>query len=77
MSEDIITSAAQHITRGDYMGAMSIFEEHVSSSPDDPAGYHGWAEADLLEIQENGNLDDYHYKEIVADLFLNKKATLK
>ncbi|MBH33202.1 MAG: hypothetical protein CMB75_02230 [Euryarchaeota archaeon] len=58
MSEDVVTSAAQHITRGDYMSAMSIFEEHVSSSPDDPAGYHGWAEAALFEIQENGNLDD-------------------
>ena len=31
--EDIITIAAQHITRGDYMTAMSIFEEHISSFP--------------------------------------------
>ena len=35
--EDIVTIAAQHITRGDFMTAMSIFEEHVSSYPDDPA----------------------------------------
>ena len=56
--EDIITIAAQHITRGDYMTAMSIFEEHVNSSPDDPAGYHGWAEAAMFEIQENGNFDE-------------------
>ena len=56
--EDIVTIAAQHITRGDYMTAMSIFEEHVSSYPDDPAGYHGWAEAAMFEIQENGNFDE-------------------
>lgn len=58
MAEDIVTVAAQQITQGDYMGAMATFEEHITKSPDDPAGYHGWAEAALFEIQENGNLDD-------------------
>ena len=58
MAEDIVTVAAQQITQGDYMGAMATFEEHITSSPDDPSGYHGWAEAALFEIQENGNLDD-------------------
>ena len=58
MAEDIVTVAAQQITQGDYMGAMATFEEHITNSPDDPAGYHGWAEAALFEIQENGNLDD-------------------
>ena len=59
MAEDIVTVAAQQITQGDYMGAMATFEEHITKSPDDPSkGYHGWAEAALFEIQENGNLDD-------------------
>ena len=58
MAEDIVTVAAQQITQGDYMAAMATFEEHITNSPDDPAGYHGWAEAALFEIQENGNLDD-------------------
>ena len=43
--EDVITIAAQHITKGDFMGAMEIFENHVNENPKDPAGYHGWAEA--------------------------------
>ena len=47
MAEDIVTVAAQQITQGDYMGAMATFEEHITSSPDDPSGYHGWAEAAL------------------------------
>ena len=51
MAEDIVTVAAQQITHGDYMGAMATFEEHITNSPDDPAGYHGWAEAALFEIQ--------------------------
>ncbi|MGB0791108.1 MAG: hypothetical protein ACPGQG_01110 [Candidatus Thalassarchaeaceae archaeon] len=58
MTDDIVTTAAQQITQGDYMGAMSTFEAHISDNPDDPSGYHGWAEAALFEIQENGNLDD-------------------
>ncbi len=57
-SEDIITDAAQHITAGDYASAMSIFDDFIKQNPDDPAGYHGWAEAALFDIQENGNLDD-------------------
>ena len=56
--EDIITMAAQHITKGDFMGAMEIFENHVNENPKDPAGYHGWAEAAMFEIQENGNFDE-------------------
>ena len=36
--EDIITIAAQHITKGDFMGAMEIFENHVNDNPKDPAG---------------------------------------
>lgn len=58
MTDDIVTTAAQQITQGDYMGAMSTFEAHISENPDDPSGYHGWAEAALFEIQENGNLDE-------------------
>lgn len=58
MTDDIVTTAAQQITQGDYMGAMSTFEAHISDNPDDPSGYHGWAEAALFEIQENGNLDE-------------------
>ena len=56
--EDIITEAAQLITTGDFIAAMAVFERHIESSPDDPAGYHGWAEAALFEIQENGNLNE-------------------
>ena len=52
MAEDIVTVAAQQITQGDYMGAMATFEEHITGSPDDPSGYHGWAEAALFEIQK-------------------------
>jgi len=55
---DMVTEAAQKITQGDFMGAMEIFEGHVASNSDDPAGYHGWAEAALFEVQENGNMDD-------------------
>ena len=40
------------------MGAMEIFEAHINSNRDDPAGYHGWAESALFEIQENGNFDE-------------------
>ena len=40
------------------MSAMQIFESHVDANPDDPAGYHGWAESALFEIQQNGNIDD-------------------
>ena len=59
MSEiDPITQAAQSIMQQDYMGAMAIFEDYVKANPDDPAGYHGWAESALFEIQENGNFDD-------------------
>tara|TARA_B110000014_G_scaffold123589_1_gene84968 strand:- start:199 stop:744 length:546 start_codon:yes stop_codon:yes gene_type:complete len=56
--EDLVTRAAQHITQGDFMGAMALFESHVDTNPDDPLGYHGWAEAALFEIQQNGNIDD-------------------
>ena len=56
--EDTVTRAAQHITQGDFMGAMSLFESHVEANPDDPTGYHGWAESALFEIQQNGNIDD-------------------
>ena len=56
--EDVITIAAQHITKGDFMGAMEIFETHVTNNPKDPAGYHGWAESAMFEIQENGNFDE-------------------
>jgi|TARA_B110000881_G_C18525377_1_gene489980 hypothetical protein len=55
--DDILTQAAQSITQGDFMGAMEIFESHVAADPKDPAGYHGWAEAAMFEIQENGNMD--------------------
>ena len=34
--EDTITKAAQCITKGDFMSAMSIFEDHVKSNPDRP-----------------------------------------
>jgi len=40
------------------MGAMALFDSHVEANPDDPAGYHGWAESALFEIQQNGNIDD-------------------
>ena len=56
--EDAITQAAQCITQGDFMGAMSIFEDYIKSNPDDPSGYHGWAESALFEIQDNGNFDE-------------------
>jgi hypothetical protein len=56
--EDLVTRAAQHITQGDFMGAMALFDSHVEANPDDPAGYHGWAESALFEIQQNGNIDD-------------------
>ena len=56
--EDVITTAAQHITKGDFMGAMGIFETHVTNNPKDPAGYQGWAESAMFEIQENGNFDE-------------------
>ena len=55
---DVLTQAAQSIMQGDFMGAMAIFEGHIGASPDDPAGYHGWAEAALFEVQENGNMDE-------------------
>ena len=56
--DDILTQAAQTITQGNFMGAMEIFESFISANPNDPAGYHGWAEAAMFEIQENGNMDD-------------------
>ena len=56
--EDVITIAAQHITQGNFIGAMEIFESHIATNPKDPAGFHGWAEAAMFEIQENGNMDD-------------------
>jgi len=55
---DVLTQAAKSITQGDFMGAMEIFEAHIGVSPSDPAGYHGWAEAALFEVQENGNMDE-------------------
>ncbi len=55
---DVLTQAAQSITQGDFMGAMSTFEGYIGTNPDDPAGYHGWAEAALFEVQENGNMDE-------------------
>ena len=57
-ADEIVTQAAQLITSGDYAGAMGVFEGYIDSNPDAPAGYHGWAEAALFDIQENGNLDD-------------------
>ena len=57
-NEETITKAAQCITQGDFMGAMEIFEAHINSNRDDAAGYHGWAESALFEIQENGNFDE-------------------
>ena len=57
MADDEITQAAQLIAQGDFMGAMQIFESYSESNPDDPVGFHGWAEAALFEIQVNGNLD--------------------
>ena len=57
-ADEIVTQAAQLITGGDFAGAMGVFESYIDSNPDDPAGYHGWAEAALFDIQENGNLDD-------------------
>ena len=57
-ADEVVTQAAQLITRGDYAGAMTVFDEYIDSNPDDPAGYHGWAEAALFDIQENGNLDE-------------------
>jgi tetratricopeptide (TPR) repeat protein len=56
--EDAVTEAAMHITQGEYMQAMGIFEGIIESSPNDATGYHGWAEAAMFEIQENGNIDD-------------------
>ena len=56
--EETITQAAQMITKGDFMGAMDIFDAYSKDHPSDPAGFHGWAEAALFEVQENGNLDD-------------------
>ncbi len=56
--EDVIIEAAQLITVGDYMGAMNVFDQYIAVNRDDPAGYHGWAEAALFDIQENGNLDE-------------------
>ncbi|MBJ17039.1 MAG: hypothetical protein CMB66_02140 [Euryarchaeota archaeon] len=56
--DDSITLAAQAITRGEYMDAMEIFEQHIKENSGDPAGYHGWAESALFEIQENGNFDE-------------------
>ncbi len=56
--EDVIIEAAQLITVGDYMGAMNVFDQYIAANRDDPAGYHGWAEAALFDIQENGNLDE-------------------
>ena len=55
---DVLTQAAQSITQGDFMGAMAMFEGHIEANPDDPSGYHGWAEAALFEVQENGNMDE-------------------
>ena len=55
---DPLTKAAQCITQGDFLSAMGIFEEYVAANPDDPAGFHGWAEAALFEVQENGNMDE-------------------
>lgn len=55
---DVLTQAAQSITQGDFIGAMSMFEGHIKANPADPAGYHGWAEAALFEVQENGNMDE-------------------
>ncbi|MCH2428379.1 MAG: hypothetical protein MK168_03490 [Candidatus Thalassarchaeum sp.] len=55
---DLMTQAAQNITQGDFMGAMAIFEGHIDANPEDPAGYHGWAESALFEIQDNGNFDE-------------------
>ena len=57
-ADEIVTQAAQLITGGDFAGAMGVFESYIDSNSDDPAGYHGWAEAALFDIQENGNLDD-------------------
>ena len=58
MADDQITQAAQLIAQGDFMKAMEIFENFIEANPDDPAGYHGWAEAALLEVQVNGNFDE-------------------
>ena len=55
-ADEVVTQAAQLITSGDYAGAMAVFEGYIDSNPDDPAGYHGWAEAALFDIQENGTL---------------------
>ena len=55
---DPLTKAAQCITQGDFLSAMGIFEEYVAANPADPAGFHGWAEASLFEVQENGNMDE-------------------
>ncbi len=57
-ADEVVTEAAQLITRGDYAGAMTVFDGYIDSNPDDPAGYYGWAEAALFDIQENGNLDE-------------------
>ncbi|MBT7413546.1 MAG: hypothetical protein HN772_04575, partial [Euryarchaeota archaeon] len=56
--EDILTQAAQCITQGNFMDAMEIFESYIAANSNDPSGYHGWAEAAMFEIQENGNMDD-------------------
>ena len=39
--EDTVTQAAQLITKGDFIGAMEIFEAFSNANPDDPAGFHG------------------------------------
>ena len=50
--EDTVTQAKpQLITKGDFMGAMEIFEAFSNANPDDPAGFHGWAEATFLRFR--------------------------
>ena len=77
VDDELLTKAAQCITGGDFLGAMDIFQTIMDNHSDSPVGFHGWAEAAMFEIQENGNIDDSgndRFNEGQIQSFL-KKAT--
>jgi tetratricopeptide (TPR) repeat protein len=55
MSDEIMLQAAQAMSAGDFLGAMTVFEELIDSEPDNHAGHYGWAEAAFMEHTENMN----------------------
>jgi thioredoxin-like negative regulator of GroEL len=55
MSEEIMLQAAQAMSTGDFLGAMTVFESLIESEPDNHAGHYGWAEAAFMEHTENTN----------------------